>query len=104
MTWLKSDSGHKPSTDPLSKRGRTPAPSREPIPPQPDLLDANGEPTMSVFQAMGIGVNGEGIWGEETTRDFPMDVQRELARDFGWMPQRQWDLTRKFMFRDIEAT
>jgi hypothetical protein len=65
------------------------------------ILDEDGEPTMSCFEAMGITAESGNAFGEAD--DFPMEMQRELQRDFGWPSSREWRLIRRAMTRDTEA-
>ncbi len=97
MTWRKEDANNKGGAS-TSKAPRGPvAPVQEPQ----EGLDAEGEPTMSVFQAMGIGA-GEGLWGTEHER-FSYDVERQLMLECGIYPEKQWHLWRRIIFRDTEA-
>ena len=96
MTWRKEDTI---GTGVGKLRGaRTPG---VPVDIPQDLVDAEGEPTMSVFQAMGVGTQG-GIWGAEHER-FPYEVERQLAMECGIVPERHWQAWKKCVFRDTEA-
>lgn len=101
MTWRRDDSTKRTPTDPLSTGRRTPAPPRDAVPEQPMLVDENNEPTMSVFAAMDI--EHQGFWGEQEPTRFPAGLERELMNECGWLPERSWDVIRRYMTRDVQA-
>ena len=99
MTWRREDSTQRSATPGMrSKVERTTAP---PVPVPQEIVDEQGEPTTSVFGAMGIGENGQGIFGEAAR--MPQDLERQLLRENGWIPERQWDYVRAWMTRTTEA-
>lgn len=98
MTWRREDSGHKPTPDPSSKRGRIAATPPAAVPEH--IVDEEGNPTCSVFEAMGVG-NGQGLFEEDAA--FPAAMERDLAREHNWPSTRQWAMIRRMMTRDTEA-
>src|SRR5262245_30393432 len=98
MTWNRADLNGTSQ----SKKTRTPVTPPAQALGQPELLDADGQPTMSVFEAM--NVNAEGFWGQTEAQRYPAEMERELLRGFGWPSEREWHLYRRFVTRDIQAT
>ena len=98
MTWNRADTDHTSTHDSLRIRGKTPI-AQPPASEQINLDDPEHLP--SVFDAMQVGVNGQGIFGEDQER-FPETMERDLM-GHGWYPQRSWNVVRRYMFRDTEA-
>ena len=101
MTWNKADTSHRAPQDAGRPKGiRTPLPAPAAPAPRP-ILDENGEPTMSCFEAMGITADSGAVFDEPER--FPYAMEQELRRDCNWPSTRDWHLIRRAMTRDTEA-